>query len=222
MKSLNILIVFVIAATFAHAQNKKYIKTMETSIPTIFQAESTESLDATANKFDRIGQAEESEWEPYYYAALSHVFKAFRIEDLQAKDKVLDQALVSLGKAGMLSENNSEIIALQGFINMIKIGVDPGTRGQTLSPKIMADFGKAMELAPNNPRTNLFMGQMLFGTAQFFGTGVEDACALVDKSMALFESEKPASSIAPSWGLYSAKQYKQQCESALAKKESQE
>ncbi|WP_422359728.1 hypothetical protein [Reichenbachiella sp.] len=222
MKSLNILIVLVFAAMFANGQNKKYIKTMEASIPGIFQAESLEALDASANKFDRIGQAESSEWEPYYYASLSYVFKAFKIDDLQTKDKALDQALVSLSKASTLSENNSELIALQGFINMIKIGVDPGTRGQTLSPKIMADFGKAMELNPNNPRANLFMGQMLFGTAQFFGTGVGDACALVDKSIALFESEKPESSIAPSWGIYSAKQYKQQCETALAKTESQE
>lgn len=195
---------------------------METSIPGIFQAETLDALDASANKFDRIGQAESDQWEPYYYSSLSHVFKAFKIEDLPTKDKALDQALVALGKASTLSENNSEIIALQGFINMIKIGVDPGTRGQTLSPKIMADFGKAMELNPNNPRANLFMGQMLFGTAQFFGTGVDDACALVDKSIILFENEKSESTIAPSWGLYSAKQYKEQCESALAKPESQE
>lgn len=222
MKSIQILIALIIAATFAHAQNKKYVKTMEASIPAIFQAENLEALDATANKFDRIGQAESDQWEPYYYASLSYVFKAFRIEDLQSKDLVLDQALVALGKASTLSENNSEIIALQGFINMIKIGVDPGTRGQTLSPKIMADYGKALKIDPNNPRANLFMGQMLYGSAQFFGTGVEDACALVDKSINLFESEKPASSIAPSWGLYSANEYKQQCNSALSKEENQE
>lgn len=222
MKSIQILIALIIAATFAHAQNKKYVKTMEASIPAIFQAENLEALDATANKFDRIGQAESDQWEPYYYASLSYVFKAFRIEDLQSKDQVLDQALVALGKASTLSENNSEIIALQGFINMIKIGVDPGTRGQTLSPKIMADYGKALKIDPNNPRANLFMGQMLYGSAQFFGTGVEDACALVDKSINLFESEKPASSIAPSWGLYSANEYKQQCNSALSKEENQE
>lgn len=222
MKSLNILIVLVIAATFANAQNKKYIQTMESSIPSIYQVESLDGYDPIANKFDRIGQAEASQWEPYYYASLTYVFKSFRIDDLPTKDKVLDQALVALGKASSLSENNSEIIALQGFINMIKIGVDPGTRGQTLSPKIMADFGKALELNPNNPRANLFMGQMLYGTAQFFGNGVDDACALVDKSMTLFESEKPASSIAPSWGIHSAIQYKEMCKSALEKTETQE
>lgn len=221
MKSLNILFVFAILSTFANAQSKKYVKTMEANIPGIFQAESIEALNASANTFDRIGQAEADQWEPYYYASLSYVFKAFRIEDLQAKDKVLDQALVALDKGSALAENNSEIISLRGFINMIKIGVDPATRGQTLSPKIMADYGKALKLDPNNPRANLFMGQMLFGSAQFFGTGVDDACAMVDKSLALFESEKPASSIAPSWGLHSAQQYKKQCETALTT-ESQE
>lgn len=222
MKSIHLLIILVLTGFLAQAQNKKYIKTMEESIPSIFQVEALEGYDPLANKFDRIGQAEESEWEPFYYASLTYVFKAFRIEDLQNKDKVLDQALVSLGKASTLSENNAEILALQGFINMIKIGVDPGTRGQTLSPKIMADYSKALKIDPNNPRANLFMGQMLYGTAQFFGTGVEDACALVDKSLMLFETKEPNSTIAPSWGLVPAQQYKKQCESALNPEETQE
>ena len=222
MKSLQILIILAVFATFANAQNKKYIQTMEASIPAIYQVVSLDGFDPLANKFDRIGQAESKQWEPYYYASLTHVFKAFKMNDLQAKDAVLDQALVALAKGALLSENNAEIIALQGFINMIKIGVDPGTRGQTLSPKVMADFGKALKLDPNNPRANLFMGQMLFGTAQFFGTGVGDACALVDKSLALFESEKPVSTLAPDWGLPSAKQYKEMCETSLAKIETQE
>ncbi|MEO9851605.1 MAG: hypothetical protein ABJH72_13880 [Reichenbachiella sp.] len=222
MKSLNILIILAVFATMAHAQNKKYVQTMENNIPSIYQAETLEDFDPIANKFDRIGQAEATQWEPYYYASLSYVFKAFRIEDLPTKDAALDQALTALAKAAAVSENNSEVIALQGFINMIKIGVDPGTRGQSLSPKIMADFGKALQLDPNNPRANLFMGQMLFGTAQFFGTGVDDACALVDESIALFDSEKPESSIAPAWGKPSALQYKEQCKTALTKTASKE
>lgn len=222
MKSFNLLLFLTIYAVMAQAQSTKYIQTMETSIPAIYQAESIEAFDPLANKFDRIGQAEGSQWEPYYYAALTHTFKAFRINDLQAKDVVLDQALTALSKADNLSENNTEIIALRGFINMIKIGVDPATRGQSLSPKIMADFNQSLKLEPNNPRANLFMGQMLFGTAQFFGTGTDDACALIDRSLMLFDTEKPASSIAPSWGKFGAEQSKSECEAALAKTENQE
>lgn len=222
MKSLNILIVLAIFATMANAQNKKYVQAMESNIPSIYQAKTLEDFDPLANKFDRIGQAEATQWEPYYYASLAYVFKAFRIQDLPTKDAALDQALTALSKANTISENNAEIIALQGFINMIKIGVDPGTRGQTLSPKIMADYTKALQLDPNNPRANLFMGQMLYGTAQFFGTGLDDACALVDKSLVLFDSEKPKSSIAPAWGKHSALQYKEQCKTALTKTASKE
>lgn len=222
MKSLNILILFAFVSFFATAQNKKYMQTMSSSIPGIFQAETIDAFDPLANKFDRIGQAEGDQWEPYYYASLSYVFKAFRMEDLQSKDAVLDQAMTTLQKSAAISENNAEIVALQGFINMIKIGVDPGTRGQTLSPKVMADFGKALKLDPENPRANLFMGQMLYGTAQFFGTGVNDACALVDKSLALFDAQSSNPGIAPSWGQPSAMQYKEQCKVALAKTASEE
>ncbi|UXX79153.1 hypothetical protein N7E81_17510 [Reichenbachiella carrageenanivorans] len=222
MKSIQLLIILTVYATLTQAQSKKYIQTMEASIASLYQAETLTDYDPMANKFDRIGQAEGNQWEPYYYAALTHTFKAFKINDLQIKDAALDQALTALSKAGDLSENNSEIIALRGFVNMIKIGVDPATRGQSLSPKIMADFNQSLKLDPNNPRANLFMGQMLYGTAEFFGTGVDDACALVDQSIVLFESEKPASSIAPSWGKQSAYQYKKQCKAALVKTESQE
>ncbi|MEO9967974.1 MAG: hypothetical protein ABJF11_19435 [Reichenbachiella sp.] len=222
MKSINILILLAFVISIAKGQDKKYLQTMESSIPGIFQAESTSDLDPIANKFDRIGQAEVDQWEPYYYASLAYVFKAFRITDLPAKDAVLDQALTALAKGAAQSDNNAEIIALQGFINMIKIGVDPGTRGQTLSPKIMADFSKALKLEPENPRANLFMAQMLFGTAQFFGTGVEDACAMVDKSAALFDAESSKTGIAPSWGQPSAQQYQKQCKAALAKAETEE
>lgn len=217
MKSINILFLLTLVAFAAKAQNKKYIQTMESSIPAIYQAKTLEDFDPLVNKFDRIGQAESQRWEPYYYASLAHVFKAFRIEDLKAKDMALDQALTALEKGSAVSENNAEILALRGFINMIKIGVDPGTRGQTLSPKIMADYSKALQIDPENPRALLFKGQMLFGTAQFFGTGVDQACALVDQSIALFDAESPESTIAPRWGKHSALQYKEQCKVALTK-----
>lgn len=222
MKSINLLIILALVAFTANAQNKKYIQTMESSIPAIYQAKTLEEFDPLANKFDRIGQAESDQWEPYYYASLAYVFKAFRIEDLPAKDIVLDQALTALEKGATISENNAELLALRGFINMIKIGVDPGTRGQTLSPRIMADYSKALQIDPDNPRALLFKGQMLYGTAQFFGTGVEEACNLVDQSIAQFDNAEPESTLAPQWGKPSALQYKEQCKAALAKATEQE
>src|SRR5690606_41546361 len=65
--------------------------------------------------------------------------------------------------------NNSEIIAVEGFIIMGELSLDPGARGQNLSPLAMQALGRAMELEPENPRAMIMMAQMELGTAQFFG-----------------------------------------------------
>ncbi|MCP4459617.1 MAG: hypothetical protein GY816_16570 [Cytophagales bacterium] len=211
MKTLKLTIACTLLVTASLAQSKKYIETMEASIAELYAAETVESFDPVINKFTRIGQAEKMQWEPYYYASLANVFKAFRIQDLQVKDAVLDQALASLKQASELSENNVEIVLFEGFINMIKIGVDPATRGQTLSPGIMASFGKAMKMDPDNPRATLFMGQMQFGTAQFFGSDLEVPCGLINRSIELFDSSSPESSIAPAWGKSMVGNYVESC-----------
>ncbi len=211
MKILKLTIAFILMSTVSHAQSEKYIKTMELTIMDLYKAKTAESFDQIINKLTRIGQAEKTQWEPYYYVSLANVFKSFGIQDLQAQDVVLDQAHEALKQAAEISEDNVEIVLFEGFINMIKIGVDPGTRGQTLSPGIMAAFGKAMKMDPNNPRATLFMGQMQIGAAQFFGSGIEVACGLIEKSIELFDSYKPTSSIAPMWGKDSALSYQAKC-----------
>ena len=130
MRALKIFIVLALIASSSMAQNKKYIKTMKAAIDEMYDANESAAFDQVVNKFTRIGQAEKTEWEPFYYAAQSHVFKGFRIADLQAKDVVLDQALSALSLAEEVSENNVEIILLQVFINMIKIGVGPSLVGK--------------------------------------------------------------------------------------------
>ena len=211
MKTLKLTLVFILLATTSFAQSLKYTETMEVSIADLYQAESLESFDPIINKFSRIGQAEKTQWEPYYYASLANVFKSFRIKEVDVKDKVLDQALSYLKKADELSTNNVEIVLLQGFANMIKISVDPATRGQSLSPGIMASFGKALGMEPSNPRANLFMGQMKIGMAGFFGTGIEEPCEMIQRSIQLFDIYESASSIAPAWGKPNALQYQESC-----------
>lgn len=219
MKKIGILILGIVIATIANAgNNKKYIKTMEGTIEQLYAAQTVESFDPVTNKFTRIAEAEGDKWMPYYYAALSNVFKSFRMKDMGARDGVLDQAQAMLVKAAELDKGNSEITALDGFIYMMKISVDPGTRGQSLSPKAMAAFGSAMQQDPSNPRAVLFMGQMHHGMAQFFGSGVEEACATILKSVGMFETSKPESTIAPAWGANTAKQWAERCQQPLEDK----
>ena len=133
MKRITILILTlaVVQVSFAGG-DKKYTKAMEANIQALYDADSADAFAPIANKFTRIGEAEKDEWLPYYYASLTEVFKSFRISDIKLKDVVLDQALDHLAKAEAVEQDNSEIVALEGMIYMLKINVDPGTRGKCL------------------------------------------------------------------------------------------
>lgn len=208
---------FFAMVTLLAAQDAKYYQTMGKTIEQLFQAQAPGDFDPVLNTFARIGEAEKNQWEPYYYLALGHTFKSFRLESSTDKDAALEMALKALANAEKVSPNNSEILALQGFVYMIQISVDPASRGQMLSGKAMGLFGKAMAIDPTNPRAAMFMAQMQIGTAQFFGTSIDEPCGLVQQSVTLFDTYQPASPIAPMWGKESVGEYLKMCDSAESK-----
>lgn len=219
---LSIILSVSLVAPAVSGDKTKYEKTMESAITELYSNQDLAKFDAIANKFNRIGDAEANQWLPYYYAGLTYAFKSFRVEDMAKKDAVLDLGLAAISKADKLQPGNAEIIALKGFLTMMKIQVDPGTRGQTLSPGIYADFGKAMAIDPKNPRATLFMAQMNYGTAQFFGSGVEEACQLVEQSIKLFEDYEASEALSPNWGKDSAYQYREMCNQATSQVKTEE
>lgn len=207
-----ILTITTLFSLNALAVEGQFEKAMTSNIQKIWASQPAE-LDQLTNAFTRIAEAEKDQWTPYYYAGLCQVFKSFQTPDLNEKDAVLDAALDQLYKAEKLEKANSEIVALQGFVYMLKIAVDPGTRGQSLSPKIYQLFSRAMQLDPENPRATLFMGQMQMGSAQYFGQSTDEACQLIMKSVALFEKQSNEDPVAPSWGQYGMERWTSQCTS---------
>ena len=100
-------------------------------------------------------------------------------------------------------QDNAEIVTLQGFILMAKVSADPSSRGQSLSGQVMATYGKALAIDNKNPRALVLMAQMERGMAQFFGSGMEKACALAKQSFEIFagqDAEAMKAAIQPTWG----------------------
>lgn len=211
MKNILIIFILTLSITAVAGNEKAYKKAMKSNIEQLHSAQAPDAFDMAANKFIRIGEAEKDKWLPYYYASLAYVWKSFRINDAQEKDKNLTESMTYLSKAKALEENNPEIIALEGFVYMIQISVDPANRGQSLTPKSFGAFNTALGIEPSNPRALLFKGQMQYGMSQFFGSGTEEACAMIVKSVDLFEQDNPKDSILPSWGLSSAQSYIEKC-----------
>lgn len=198
MKKYFLAIILVVPVVLFAAD--RYTEQMTNNISAIYKAETSEEFQQAINTFERIGNAEKTRWEPFYYASFGYTLLATREADLSKKDALLDQAKASLDKASAIRANDSEIIAMEGFITMIKVTVDPATRGPQLSMLAMQSFGKAAAINPQNPRALALMAQMQFGTAQFFKQEPVEACTTAKKALELFNTQAPVDPLAPAWG----------------------
>lgn len=197
MKTLKISVLLLIG-TVAFANNDKYVEAMQKNIKAVYTANTIDDLQGAVNTLSRIGEAEKTKWEPFYYASFGYIMMATRATDALKKDGYLDLAKTSLDKASAILPNDSEIIALEGFIHMIRVTVDPASRGPQYSMLSMQTFGKALAINPNNPRALGLMAQMQLGTAQFFKQDASEACATARQALPLFDL--PVTGFAPQWG----------------------
>lgn len=190
----------LLVAPYFLIANDRYSEQMAKHIAAIYDAETPEQFQQTINAFERIGNAEKTKWEPFYYASFGYILMASNEKDLTKKDALLVQAKVALDKAAAIRPNDSEIVALEGFITMIGLTVDPATRGPQYSMLAVQSFSKAIALDPKNPRALGLMAQMQLGTAQFFKQEPVEACTTARQALELFNAAAPADPLAPSWG----------------------
>ena len=212
MKTTILFLAIALSMSTAMADDSRYTESMTKNIELVYKAGTNEELLQAVNAFDRIGGAEKTKWEPFYYAAFGYVLMANRESEPLKKDSYLDQAKVAIDKATAVRQNDSEIVALDGFINMIRVTVDPASRGQKYSGIAMQSFDQAIALNPENPRALALMAQMQFGTARFFKGSTAEACATTTKAMEKFSTYKSENALAPSWGKGMAEGLLKQCE----------
>jgi hypothetical protein len=203
---------FVTVAPDLRANDEKYVEAMQKNIKSIYEARDIDSYQQSVNAFERISSAEKSRWEPLYYIAFGNVMMANISQDKQKKDAYLDRAMEVIVLAKSIRENESEIFALEGFVYMIRVTVDPQTRGMEFAPQAMMTFNRALSINPENPRALALLAQMQFGTAQFFGSPTTEACAINNKALDKFDTFKPESVLAPVWGRQMAQSMKERCQ----------
>jgi len=194
-----------------HANDTRYLEAMHKNIQSVYKAKSLDELQTAVNSLERIASAEKVKWEPYYYMSFAYILMANQEQQSARKDAYLDQANAAIEKASAINANESEIVALIGFIHMIRVTVDPVSRGAQYSGLAMQAFGKATTLNPENPRALALTAQMQHGTAKFFGSPITDACTTVDAALQKFDTYKSDNPLAPQWGREMAIGLKKEC-----------
>jgi hypothetical protein len=211
-KTISILLVgMMLAITNAFANDGKYIEVMQKNIMTVYTAQTIPDLQAAVNSLERIASAEKTKWEPYYYVSFGYIMMANREQDGAKKDGYLDLALAAVEKGKELAPAESEIIALEGFVHMLRITVDPASRGQKYSGLAYKSFGKAVAMNENNPRALSLLAQMQFGTAEFFNSPTTEACATLSNAVDKFATFKAENPLAPQWGKKMTEDMKAKC-----------
>ena len=209
-KTIIILIGMLVAASTLYATDK-YTEAMEKATQQLSEAQSPEAYLEVSNTFARIAAVEQDKWIPAYYAAYSLTIYAAMNENPEVKDDYLDQAEEYLKKASSVDEQNAEILALQSFVYLIRIGVDPQNRGQEFSGKSGSALAKARELDPSNPRVMYLTAQLNYGTAQFFGQSGSEACKMNAQAIAMFDSYSSDVPFYPTWGKNMALGFQERC-----------
>ena len=213
MKKITLLIGMLVAAFALNAQNQEaYINAMIAGLEQLGAAQSIEDLQAAAGKFERVAAVAQDDWYAPHYAGLAYTRMSMMAESISTKDQYSKKSLYLAKQAKEHSPNNSEVLALEGYVYMMQLAADPNNRGQMLSPKVMQTFGEAMSLDPKNPRVMALMAQMQFGTAQFFGSSTANACSMAQKALAQFSTEQEGQSFAPTWGKNVAESLIGQCQ----------
>ena len=210
MKKLFFVVAVSLCAAVVSAQSDKYVKAMEALVPAVDTTHSMDGLTDLANSFERIANAEKTQWLPYYYAALCNINKANMYFAQQQTDKIdplMDKAEPMLQKAQELAKDNSEVQCLVKMFNTGKMMADPMNRYMTYGPAALEALEMAKKLNPENPRVYLLEGIDKYYTPEQYGGSKTEAKALFETAAKKFEAFKPASTIDPSWGLPQVKYF---------------
>lgn len=197
MKQL-LLAVAIFAFVGVNAQSK-YETAMQNGFTKIKDIKSPDDAQTAAAYFERIADAEKTQWLPYYYAARNTILAAF-MNPSSDKDKAAEKAKELIAKAEAIEKMNSEIFCLKQQVAVLQLVVDPMSRWQSYGAVASEAIAKAKAIDPSNPRPYLLEGEYLINVPEAFGGGKAVAKKLFEKSVALYSAFKPASPLHPSWG----------------------
>jgi len=203
MKKIILLALTALLFQPVFSQSEKYMGAMKKNIAeidSIFKSNEMNRLNDIAATFERIGDAEKTQWLPYYYAAYCQVTLAFVKNEVANNDIVADKVDQLIAKADALQPKNSELSLLKAMNNSLRMLVNPMQRWQQYGAKVQQYTQDAMTQDPANPRPHYFSGVSLKNTPEQFGGGCGTAKPVFEKALALFATFKPATELHPNWG----------------------
>lgn len=206
-------IALMLIAVSASAQSDRYVAAMQKNLAMFDSAHTTEAFQSLAAAFERIADAEKTQWLPYYYAGLALTIPAWTDTKMD-KDANSERIKALCDKADALTTENSdksEILAVRNMAATQQMLVDPQNRYMSYGVEGAGYLTKAKALDPENPRLAYLEGAGIFGTPEQFGGGKAKAKPVLEKAVTLFKAAHPKP-MYPQWGQPQAEEMLKQCQ----------
>lgn len=207
-KLLTLLLVFTGMNSFAQKSN--FQQSVLSGLEKCKTAENSADALNVAGYFENIAKTAPKEWTPSYYAAYCNLYAGLLTTDKGLKDQYWDNALLEIDQADAISANNSEIYALKGYLQFMKMSISPMSRMNFMAESAES-MKKAAEINPENPRIYLIRGQNIYYTPEAYGGGAAKAKSLLETAVSKFAAFKPVNAVDPNWGADSAQKLIAKC-----------
>lgn len=202
---------FALLISISGFTQSKYETAMQKNLDLFDSAKTTQDFLSLAAAFERIAEAEKTQWLPYYYAGLALSIPGWSDQNMD-KDANAAKILAYCDKAEAL-QKNSEVYELRFMALMQQFLVDPTTRYGTYLPQSSAAIKKGQEIDPKNPRLHYLEGSNLLNTPEQYGGGKAKAKPVLEKAVELYKEEnKTRKPMYPKWGEKEATEMLAQCQ----------
>jgi hypothetical protein len=206
MKNVILALVVGLLTTTVYAQSEKYTTKMTALVTALDTSKNTSEFSDLAAQFERIADAEKTQWLPYYYSALCQINAAmFAIggamgDNSATTDPAADKAEELMNKGLALTTENSETWVLKKMLYGLRMMGNPMARYMEFGTKAATALATAKKMDTANPRIYLLEAQDKYYTPEAFGGSKEDAKKLFEKAKTLYATFKPATALHPKWG----------------------
>ena len=209
MRQISFLLLGLLFISPAKAQSDKYVEAMKKNLSKFDSVKTTEDYLGLAAAFERIGDAEKTQWLPYYYAGLALATAGW--QDAKIDKDANSERIKTLCVKAEAIEKSSEICEIKNMAATQQMMVDPQARWATFGQEAGNALKKGMELNPNNPRLYYLQGMSVFNTPEAFGGGKAKAKPVFEKAVALYKTEQ-VKPLYPKWGQKEAENMLAQCQ----------
>src|SRR6476661_5175942 len=180
MKPLLLLLVMLVSIA-VFSQSDKYTQAMQKDLAMLDSAKTAADLNTASAAFERIGDAEKTQWLPYYWAALAKVRIGW-VDNSVDKDKLANEVKALCAKGEAINDN-AEFASIRNMASTQQMLVNPQERWQTYGQEAAAAVQNGMQMDPNNPRLYYLQGMSIFNTPEQFGGGKEKAKPIFQKAV---------------------------------------